>query len=167
MKSHLCNPFLGIAPPQSQFPHSWVCERFIYSEDRSTYFLQQNRQIDHGNILIAHRHMNLGLWPCTSISRNIYFFEFLVLVLCSSGKWCEMCVCFKFLRWCQTLFRKCWLHKRIKRLNAEWLLPLMKCSPVVALGDLFERYVIFSPIAILQVYLYEDLRREYWVYSVQ
>ncbi len=37
-------PFLGIARPQSQFPHSCVCERFIYSQDRSTYFLQQKRQ---------------------------------------------------------------------------------------------------------------------------
>ncbi len=27
-KSHLCIPFLGIAGPQSQFPHSCVCERF-------------------------------------------------------------------------------------------------------------------------------------------
>jgi hypothetical protein len=30
--------FWGIAQPQSQFPHSCVCERFIYSQDRSTYF---------------------------------------------------------------------------------------------------------------------------------
>ncbi len=38
-KSRLCNPFLGIAQPQSQFPHWWcVCEQFIYSQDRSTYF---------------------------------------------------------------------------------------------------------------------------------
>ncbi len=37
-KSHLCIPFLGIVRPQSQFPHSCVCERFIYSQDRSTYF---------------------------------------------------------------------------------------------------------------------------------
>jgi hypothetical protein len=28
-KSHLCIPFLGIARPQPQFPHSFVCERFI------------------------------------------------------------------------------------------------------------------------------------------
>jgi hypothetical protein len=28
-KSHLCIPFLGIARPQPQFPHSCVCERFI------------------------------------------------------------------------------------------------------------------------------------------
>jgi hypothetical protein len=37
-------PFLGIARPQPQFPHSCVFERFIhiqYSQDQSTY-LQQN-----------------------------------------------------------------------------------------------------------------------------
>jgi hypothetical protein len=34
----LCIPFLGIARPQSQFPHLCVCERFIYSQDWSTYF---------------------------------------------------------------------------------------------------------------------------------
>ncbi len=37
-KSHLCIPFLGTAQPQSQFPHSCACERFIYSQDQSTYF---------------------------------------------------------------------------------------------------------------------------------
>jgi hypothetical protein len=38
-KSHLCIPFLGIARPQSQFPHSCVWDsRFIYFQDRSTYF---------------------------------------------------------------------------------------------------------------------------------
>jgi hypothetical protein len=37
-KFHLCIPFLGIAWPQSQFPHSCVCEPFIYSQDQSTYF---------------------------------------------------------------------------------------------------------------------------------
>ncbi len=37
-KSHLCIPSLGIAQPQSQFPHWCVCERFIYSQDWSTYF---------------------------------------------------------------------------------------------------------------------------------
>ncbi len=30
-KSHLCIPRKGIARPQYQFPHSCVCERFIYS----------------------------------------------------------------------------------------------------------------------------------------
>jgi hypothetical protein len=45
--------------------HIHVCERFIYSQDRSSYcphiFLQQNRQTDPGNILIAHRHMNVEI----------------------------------------------------------------------------------------------------------
>jgi hypothetical protein len=43
-------PFLGIARPQPQFPHSSVLERFIYSQDQSTYFLQQNRQTHRWNI---------------------------------------------------------------------------------------------------------------------
>ncbi len=43
-------PFLGIARPQPQFPHSCVFERFIYSQDLSTYFLQQNTQTHRGNI---------------------------------------------------------------------------------------------------------------------
>jgi hypothetical protein len=30
-------PRKGISQPQSQFPHSCVCERFIYSHDRSAY----------------------------------------------------------------------------------------------------------------------------------
>ncbi len=38
-KSHLCIPRKGIVRPQSQFPHTCVCERFIYSQDRSTDFV--------------------------------------------------------------------------------------------------------------------------------
>ncbi len=30
-------PRKGVARPQSQFPHSCVCERFIYSHDQSAY----------------------------------------------------------------------------------------------------------------------------------
>ncbi len=67
-KSHLCIPFLGIARPQPQFPHSFVCERFIlYSQDRSTYFLKQNRPIYRGNMYInrsqIHELWKLRLWP--------------------------------------------------------------------------------------------------------
>ncbi len=36
-KSNLCIPRKGIVLPQSQFLHSCVCERFIYSQDQSTY----------------------------------------------------------------------------------------------------------------------------------
>jgi hypothetical protein len=38
LKSHLCVPRKGTAWPQSQFLHSCVCARFIYSRDRSTFF---------------------------------------------------------------------------------------------------------------------------------
>ena len=34
----LCILRKGIARSQSQFPNSCVCERFIYSQDRSTYY---------------------------------------------------------------------------------------------------------------------------------
>ncbi len=37
-KSHLCIPGKGTARHQSQFLHSCVCERFIYSQDWFTYF---------------------------------------------------------------------------------------------------------------------------------
>ncbi len=45
-KSQLCIPRKGNALPQSQFPHSCVCERFIYSQDRSTYFPAQEYAAD-------------------------------------------------------------------------------------------------------------------------
>jgi hypothetical protein len=39
--------------PQSQCPQSCVCERFGYiPKDWFTYFLQQNRQTDHGIICV-------------------------------------------------------------------------------------------------------------------
>jgi hypothetical protein len=53
-------PFLGIARPQPQFPHSCVCERFIYSQDRSTYFLQQKRQTHRGNYIIRSQTLECG-----------------------------------------------------------------------------------------------------------
>jgi hypothetical protein len=49
---HVCILRRGIARPQSQFPHSSICERFIYSIHRigPHIFLQQKSQIDPGNI---------------------------------------------------------------------------------------------------------------------
>ncbi len=63
-KSHLCIPFLGIARPHSQFPRSCVCERFIFSQDRSTYFLQQNRQIVRKNTINCSQTHECGNWDC-------------------------------------------------------------------------------------------------------
>jgi hypothetical protein len=60
-KPHLCIPRKGIArPPQSQFPHS-VSVSDLSSQDQSTYFLLQNSRTNRGNILIAHRHMNVKI----------------------------------------------------------------------------------------------------------
>jgi hypothetical protein len=73
--------YMGIARPQYQFPHSCVCERFLYSHAGSyTYFLQQNRKIDRGNIWIGSLTdtwmWKLGLWPRNSFSGNIFFSNF-------------------------------------------------------------------------------------------
>ncbi len=43
-------PRKGIARPQSQFPHSCACERFIYSHDWSAYSAAVNMLTDPGNI---------------------------------------------------------------------------------------------------------------------
>ncbi len=52
--------FLGIARPQSQFPHSCVCERFIYSQNRSTYFPAAELAELEIYISISHRYMRVG-----------------------------------------------------------------------------------------------------------
>jgi hypothetical protein len=44
------NPRKGITLPQSQFPHSCVCERLIYSHDRSAYSAAGNMWTDPENI---------------------------------------------------------------------------------------------------------------------
>jgi hypothetical protein len=61
--------FLGLSP---QFPHSCVCERFMYSQNRSTYFLQQNRQIVEIETVATQ-------FPFL----RIFFFKFSALILCS------------------------------------------------------------------------------------
>ncbi len=42
-KSYLCTSRTGIARHQAQFPHSCVCDRFILSQNRSTYVVSCRR----------------------------------------------------------------------------------------------------------------------------
>ncbi len=62
-KSNLWIPGKGIAGPQTQFLHSCVCKRFIYSHAGSGphIWVQQNRQTNPGNIEISRRHMSVEI----------------------------------------------------------------------------------------------------------
>jgi hypothetical protein len=77
-KSDLCIPRNGTVRSHSQFQHSFICERLIYSQDRSAFiWLQQNRQTDLGSSSQIHES---GNWetnfvleiarPCSFISGN-------------------------------------------------------------------------------------------------
>ncbi len=82
-KSHLCTPRKWISrPPQSPFPHSCVCERFIYSQDRYTYFSCRigRRIMGIYKSLTDTWIWKLGLRPRNSFSGNICF-KFSVLCL--------------------------------------------------------------------------------------
>jgi hypothetical protein len=60
-KSSLCISFLEMRGLSPNF-HIYVSERLINSQDPGPHiFLQQNRQTDHGNLSIAHRHVNLEI----------------------------------------------------------------------------------------------------------
>jgi hypothetical protein len=63
-KSHLCIPFLRIARPQSQFPQSCVPERFIYSQDRSTYFPAVNYADLSWEYINRSQTHECGNWDC-------------------------------------------------------------------------------------------------------
>ncbi len=55
-------PFLGIARPQPQFPHSGVCERFIYSQDRSTLFPPAEKADPSWEYIIRSQTHECGNW---------------------------------------------------------------------------------------------------------
>ena len=86
-KSHLCVPRKGIARPQSQFTHSCVCERFIYSHNRVLpILLQENIWPDLGNTVYfknrSHTH-ECGNWDW---GRAIPFLEMRNWDFCCSAK---------------------------------------------------------------------------------
>jgi hypothetical protein len=56
-KIHLCNPFLGIARPQSQYPHPVSVSNLYIPRIGQHISLQQNRQTDPGYMWISHRYI--------------------------------------------------------------------------------------------------------------
>ncbi len=52
--------------------HVYVSDLYMYSQNRSTYFLQRNRLIDPGNIQYKSLTDTL-MWPHNSFSKNIWF----------------------------------------------------------------------------------------------
>ncbi len=84
-KCNLCIPFLGIARPQSQFPHSCVCERFIYiihSIGPHTSCSRIGRSIVGIYKSLTDTWMwKLGLWSRHSFSGNIFVSNFGIVSL--------------------------------------------------------------------------------------
>ncbi len=59
---HSCISLRGLK--KSQFPHLCVCERFKYSQDRSAYFLQQNKQNDRSEYINRSQTHECGICDC-------------------------------------------------------------------------------------------------------
>ncbi len=84
-KSDLCIPRNDTAQPRSQFVHSCICERFIYSKDRSAYlaagkqsdrnweYINHSKKHECGNLKTEHYNSVLKIKrPCSFISGITY-----------------------------------------------------------------------------------------------
>ncbi len=75
-------PRKGIAGPQSQFPHSCVCERLIYSHDGSAYSAAGRKYVDRSwkyiNRSQAHEYGNWDWGEAAQFQENEYINGFFV-----------------------------------------------------------------------------------------
>jgi hypothetical protein len=79
------NPRKGIARPQSQFPHSCVCERFIYSNSNGpSAYSAAGKYVDRSwDYIIAQRLMNVGIGGRAIPRKGIHKWDFLRSACCS------------------------------------------------------------------------------------
>ncbi len=90
-KSHLCTPRKWLLrPPQSPFPHSCVCERFIYSQDRYTYFPAAEQADGSWEYLNRPQTHNCWNWDT---GRAIPF----LVIFISNLRYCVFAVCYSHL----------------------------------------------------------------------
>jgi hypothetical protein len=76
----LCILFLGIARPQSQFPHSCVYEGFKYSQDRSTYFLAAEYSRIGRSMVGIYKSLTAHECGIGTVSVQFLFWEYLIKI---------------------------------------------------------------------------------------
>ncbi len=80
-------PRKGIVRPQSQFPHSCVCERFIYSQDLTAY----SAAGICGPILGTYKSLtDTCMWILGLRPHNSFFWEYIQMGFSLHCVWCEV-----------------------------------------------------------------------------